>query len=231
MWGSIRDFLGAGLGMKEQFTVYGSPGYGSTIVEGALELLGLPYTSVEAGPNGTAEEQALLLSLNPLKQTPVLVAPDGTVMTESAAILLWLGDLFPDKALTPAPAAPERAAFLRWLAVIPAQIYPMYLLKDHPERWVRGDDASGDLRDAAVEQIRTAWRAMEAAVEPAPWILGGRMSLLDLYVCIVSRWTPRRVWFAEVCPKLNAVAERVDGLPELQEFWARRFPFENGWRG
>ena len=36
--------------MSKAFTVYGSPGYGSTIVEGALELLGLPWTSVEAGP-------------------------------------------------------------------------------------------------------------------------------------------------------------------------------------
>lgn len=217
--------------MKDRFTVYGSPGYGSTIVEGALELLGLPYVSVEAGPAGTAEERALLESVNPMKQTPVLVAPDGTVMTESGAILLWLGDLYPDHRLTPAPAAPERAAFLRWLAFIPAQIYPMYLLKDHPERWVRDETAGDELREAAVEQIKRAWRVMEDAVEPAPFVLGERMSLLDLYVCIVSRWTPRRTWFAEFCPKLNAVAERVDALPQLQDFWARRFPFEEGWRG
>ena len=72
---------------------------------------------------------------------------------------------------------------------------------------------------------------MEAQVEPSPFILGDRMSLLDLYVTIVSRWTPRRVWFADLCPKLNAVAERVDTLPELSDFWARRFPFEEGWRG
>lgn len=217
--------------MTGAFTVYGSPGYGSTIVEGALELLGLPWTSVEAGPSGTAEQQALLQSLNPLKQTPVLVTPDGRIMTESAAILIWLGDLHPDRNLVPPPNAPARADFLRWMAYIPAQIYPMYLLKDHPERWVRGDEAGDELREQAIEQIKTAWKAMETAVQPTPWILGGQLSLLDLYVAVVSRWTPRRVWFAELCPKLNAVAERIDALPELQHFWSRRFPFEDGWRG
>ncbi|MCP5705839.1 hypothetical protein NL302_29775, partial [Klebsiella pneumoniae] len=62
-------------------------------------------------------------------------------------------------------------------------------------------------------------------------ILGERMSLLDFYVAVVSRWTPRRVWFAEFCPRLNAVAERVDALPQLRDFCARRFPFTDGWRG
>ena len=217
--------------MTKAFTVYGSPGYGSTLVEAGLELLGLPWTSVQAGPNGTAEEQALLQSMNPLKQTPVLVTPDGAVMTESAAILVWLGDLHPARGLTPALEAPERADFLRWMAFIPAQIYPMYLLKDHPDRWVRDPDAGDELREAAIEQLKRAWAAMEAQVAPAPWILGERMSLLDVYVAIVSRWTPRRRWFRVACPKLNAVAERVDALPELEAFWAARFPFEEGWEG
>lgn len=217
--------------MTRPFTVYGSPGYGSTIVEGALELLGLPWAPAEAGPNGAPEEQARLQALNPLKQTPVLVTPDGRVMTESAAILIWLGDLHSESGLTPSPDAPERADFLRWMAFIPAQIYPMYLLKDHPGRWVRGADAGDELREAAVEQIRRAWAAMEDQVTPAPWILGPRMSLLDLYVAIVSRWTPRRRWFRQACPKLHAVAERVDALPELQAFWAARFPFTDGWEG
>lgn len=217
--------------MSAPLTVYGSPGYGSTIVEAALELLGLPWTSVEAGPNGTIEEQARLRALNPLKQTPVVVTPEGRTLTESGAILVWLGDLHAERGLAPAIDAPERADYLRWMAYIPAQIYPMYLLKDHPDRWVRDDEAGDQLREAAVEQIKTAWTAMEGQVTPAPFILGGRMSLLDLYVTIVSRWTPRRVWFAELCPKLNAVAERIDALPQLREFWARRFPFEDGWRG
>lgn len=217
--------------MNQTFTVYGSPGYGSTIVEAALELLGLPWASVEAGPNGTAEEQTRLRSINPLKQTPVVVTPDGRTLTESGAILVWLGDLHADRGLAPAADAPERADYLRWMAYIPAQIYPMYLLKDHPNRWVTGDEAGDELREAAIEQIKTAWTAMEGQVRPAPFILGDRMSLLDLYVTIVSRWTPRRVWFAEFCPNLNAVAERVDALPALEDFWARRFPFESGWRG
>ena len=60
-------------------------------------------------------------------------------------------------------------------------------------------------------------------------ILGERMSLLDVYVTLVSRWTPRRRWFEEACPKLYQVVRRVDELAELKDFWKERFPFAEGW--
>jgi GST-like protein len=48
-------------------------------------------------------------AVNPLKQVPALVLPGGQVLTESAAILIWLGDSRPDAALSPAAERPRRA--------------------------------------------------------------------------------------------------------------------------
>jgi GST-like protein len=39
----------------------------------------------------------------------------------------------------------------------------------------------------------------------------------------MSRWRPRRAWFAERCPKLHAVALRVDADPRVAEVWARNY--------
>ena len=44
-------------------------------------------------------------------------------MTESAAIALYLADKYPQAELAPAPNAPERAAYLRWLVYLAANIY------------------------------------------------------------------------------------------------------------
>lgn len=55
------------------------------------------------------------------------------------------------------------------------------------------------------------------------------MSVLDLYVTVVSRWGPRRVRFYEAAPKMAEVVKRVDADPRLAEFWAKRFPFFDGW--
>jgi GST-like protein len=54
---------------------------------------------------------------NPISQIPTLILPDGTVMTESAAITLLLADITTRDDLVPGAAAPERARFLRWLTI------------------------------------------------------------------------------------------------------------------
>ena len=57
----------------------------------------------------------------------------------------------------------------------------------------------------------------------APWFLGERRSAIDLYLGIMTRWRPRRDWFKANAPRIAAIAERVDALPELQEVLKRNF--------
>ena len=70
---------------------------------------------------------------NPWLQVPTLVWDDGTVMTESAAILIELGLRYPASSLLPAaPAA--RAQTLRGLVYIAANCYAMIGVIDFPDR-------------------------------------------------------------------------------------------------
>jgi GST-like protein len=57
-----------------------------------------------------------------------------------------------------------------------------------------------------------------------PWFLGARFSALDIYIAIMTRWRPRRAWFAENCGKLHAIATRADAEPRLNAVWRRNFP-------
>ncbi|MGG6495374.1 UNVERIFIED_CONTAM: glutathione S-transferase family protein, partial [Bacteroidetes bacterium 56_B9] len=82
-----------------------------------------------------------LLRVNPLGQIPTLVLADGTVLTESAAILIHLGLSCPPGLLLPAdPSARARA--LRGLAYIPANCYAAISVLDYPERWCEPCDES-----------------------------------------------------------------------------------------
>ncbi len=72
---------------------------------------------------------------------------------------------------------------------------------------------------------------MDAQVNPRPYLSGERLSLLDIYVAVVSRWTPRRMRFYGEAPRMADVVRRVDAEPRLQDFWADRFPFDSGWEG
>jgi GST-like protein len=215
--------------MAEAYTVYGASGSGSMPVEAALTLMKQPFRVVEAATWEGEVERDTVAVVNPMRQIPALATPDGETITESAAILLWLTERHPGAGLAPPPGDPRRGQFLRWMSFIPAAIYSMYWVRDVPSRLV-GDDAAAQavLLARTAERIADCWRVMESQNAPGRFLLGEDLSVLDLYVTTASRWTPRRKRFAEVAPRMAEVVRRVDGLPELADFWTRRWPFAAG---
>ena len=67
---------------------------------------------------------------------------------------------------------------------------------------------------------------MDAQLIPGDYLLGDTLTVLDLYVTVVSRFGPWRERFYAVAPKMTPVVRRVDAEPRLQTFWGRRFPFD-----
>ena len=218
--------------VDKRFTVYGGQGSGSVPVEATLTLLGLPYDVVESQPWRGPEDLEVAGRVNPMRQVPTLILPSGQVMTESAAILIWLADTFASGELAPALDDERRPAFLRWMVFVPAAIYAMFWVRDEPSRLAGDDPALQDrVNKRTAERIAECWGIMGRQLSPGRYLLGDRMSVLDLYVAVVSRWTPRRQRFYAEAPRLADVVRRVDADPRLQAFWAERFPFEEGWEG
>ncbi|HEV2363830.1 MAG TPA: glutathione S-transferase family protein [Caulobacteraceae bacterium] len=199
--------------------VYGSAGSGSVAVEAALTLLGAPY-EVREGPAPD----------NPMAQVPSLILPSGEVMTESAAILVWLADSFPERRLGPAPASPRRPRFLRWMNFVSAAIYALYWVRDEPSRVVSDPTQEEIVKSRLHERIAACWRIMDGQTTPSPYLTGADLSVLDLYVTVVSRWSPGRAAFFAAAPRLAKVVRLVDEAPRLQALWADRFPLRTAER-
>jgi GST-like protein len=216
--------------MNQAYTLYGALGSGSVPVEATLTLLKQPYAVVEAPTWEGAAQQDKVAGVNPLRQIPALVTPDGETITESAAILIWLADRYPEARLAPALDAPQRAQFLRWMVFVPASIYSLFWVRDDPSR-LGGPDAEVQTRikAATADRIADCWAMMESQLTPGRYLLGDALTVLDLYVAVVSRWGPRRKRFYAVAPRMSEVVRRVDADPRLAAFWAARFPFVEGW--
>jgi len=211
---------------EDRYTLYGAPGSGATPVHAALTLIGAQVETVDIAPWEGDAERERVAGVNPMRQVPALVLPSGEVMTESAAILLWLGDRYPEAGLCPAPDDPLRARYLRWMVYLPAAIYSMFWVRDEPSRLVPDPAAQPAMLERTAERIAHCWQLMDSQIdEPAPYLLGEKISMLDLYVTVVSRWTPRRRRFYRVAPRMAQVVRRVDADPRLAEFWEARFPF------
>jgi len=214
------------------YVLYGAPGSGATPVHAALTLIGMPVKTVDIAPwKGEAERQKLA-HVNPIRQAPVLVLPSGEILTESAAILMWLAEQHPEAGLAPPVDHPLRAQYLRWMAYVPSSIYSMYWVRDEPSRLAANADAEKVILERTRERIAECWRLMDAQVpQGTPYLLGDRVSVLDLYVAVASRWTPGRRRFYREAPRLAEVVRKVDADPRLVDFWSTRFPFEPGWEG
>ena len=205
-------------------TVYGSEASGSVAVEAALTLLGIEYALVEGATWDEPEARERVAPVNAMRQIPTLILPSGEVLTESAAILMWLADRHPQARLAPLPDDPQRAQFLRWMVYVSAAIYALHWIK--PD--VRRIGAPAATRDAVVEaeheRIAYCWAHMDSQLAPRTYLLGDTLTVLDLYVTVVSRFGPWRERFYAAAPKMSPVVRRVDAEPRLQAFWARRFP-------
>ena len=204
-------------------TLYGERGWGSVLIEAQLDWYGQDYEFREVGDLfKSAEARRKLAELNPVSQVPTLVMADGTVVTESAAITLYLAELNGDDSLVPAAGSSERLAFLRWLVFIGANIYPTYTYGDDPARFVSGPEAQKDFRQH-VDDYRARMYTVFEDQAAAPWFLGERFSAIDIYVCTLTRWEPGREWFEAHAPKLCGIAAATREIDALRGAWQRNF--------
>lgn len=205
------------------YTLYGSRGSGSAAVEAALVRLGLPFRAVRASTWESDSAQAELRALNPLGQIPTLQLPDGSVMTESAAILVHLGLEHPASGLLPADAS-ARAQAIRGLVYIAANCYSAISVIDYPERWVADPD------EATNERIRAGTRArLHEHWSIFARQFGGRLlsapepGALDLLATVVSKWSGARAHLRknhdDVFQRLTAIEQHPSVAAVFTAHW------------
>ncbi|MBI3715772.1 MAG: glutathione S-transferase family protein [Betaproteobacteria bacterium] len=200
--------------------LYGCKGCGSTVVEAMLQMAGLEYEYVEAVTWEPFSHHPDLGKVNPLKQVPTLVLDDGNVMTESAAILLWLCERLPH--LVPQDAA-ARAQFYRWMVFVPANMYALAPFRDFPAKWVEGEDAQKAFREKTSVSLKAFWQQIETELQPSPYLLGKEMSALDMYLAMIARWWVGRKWVKENCPKIDAAIILTEQHPVVAKVWEKNF--------
>jgi len=213
--------------MSGGYVLYGAEGTGAVAIEAVLTLMGQAYEVIEAP---AADTSAGVAPANAMHQVPALTFLSGETLTESAAILLRLAELHPEAGLAPAVADPRRGAYLRWMSFVASAIYAHYWLKDDPARLVPDPAQHAAVEANLNARIGHCWGIMERELAgPGPYILGEDLTVLDLYVTVVSRFRPRRQRFYAAAPRMGEVVRRVDADPRLTDFWADRYPFEDGW--
>ena len=174
------------------YRLYNRPGSGGFVVEAALALAEAPFELVELASRAGTPLEENFREINPWGQLPTLVLPDGSIMTETAAILIHLAACFPEKNLAPLPGTFAHGKFLRWMVFASVNLYEAVLRAGYPERFTTDPEAEAATTAAAVARMGEALAVLEQAIDPGPFLLGDDMSLVDVYIAMLFSVVPGR---------------------------------------
>ena len=209
------------------YTLYGAARSGSAAIEMALKCCGADYQLMSISSWGVEPDKAQLNRVNPLGQVPVLERPDGTVLSESAAILITLGLEFPASGLLSADPA-TRAQQLRALVFITANCYAAIGIIDYPERWLPTDEkAPADaLIQGATRRLHGYWDTFSDVFAATPAWRPDTPGAVEILACVVSHWSGARDHLLTSRPEVHAALLALDQHPRLQPVRQRHWPDE-----
>ncbi len=171
-----------------------------------LEELGQPYTVnwLSWGPEGN--KSAAYLAVNPMGKVPA-IRHNGKVVTEAAAICLYLADVFPQAGLK--PGADGLADYYR------ATFFAAGPLEQAVTSKAFGWDSTGKEMAAGFGTYDAALDAMEAMLKGRDFICGDQFTAADVYAGSAIDWgmqfgtVPKR-------PVFEAYAARLQARPAYQ---------------
>ena len=131
---------------------------------------------------------------HPEGKVPLLVH-DGVEIWESAAILLYLTDLFPDAGLGVPVGDPLRGRYLSWLAWYAGVMEPVLI---HDAAGLAHPFLSATFRGVAEMRDR-----LSRALGQGPWLVGDRYTAADL-LC-----SSPYLWFQDLDPGCDLIRDWV----------------------
>ena len=142
--------------------LYHAPWSRSSGVLWLLEELGQPYEIEIVDIRAAGGVPESYRAIQPNKKVPA-IAHDGTIVTERAAITIYLADAFPEARLAPAIGDPARAAYLTWLVYCDAVFDPALSARAHGLTYKSNDYSFGTFEDMVANVERHLERNAFAA--------------------------------------------------------------------
>ncbi len=199
--------------MTNAYKLYGRKGSGSMAVQVALEECGAPYERIWVGKEPA--DLAAYRKINPMAKVPSLSLPDGTVMFESAAMLVHLAAAHPQAKLAPQAGSSRHALFLQWMVSLSANVYEAVLRLYYPDRYSSSGAAGADsIREKATADFLSQLELISAQL--GPYVLGDVYSVADPYLYMLASWAPgeQSALHARL-PALGMHAARLAARPSI----------------
>ncbi|WP_321866505.1 glutathione S-transferase family protein [Paraburkholderia tropica] len=154
------------------------------------------------------------LRLNPAGKVPVLVDGDR-VIPESAAIVLYLADKYPEKGLLP-DDLDERAQVYRWTMFAVTELeQPLWRITRHSFIYPPDQRSPADI-ELARSDFKTMAAILEKHLDGREFIVGNRLTVADCVMAYLIDWAGE-VQLLDGFPRLRDYLERLYARPEAPQ--------------
>lgn len=164
----------------KKITFYTNPRSRGAIVRWMLEECGAEYDVVPVH-FGKEMKSEKYLSVNPMGKSPALEV-DGKVITETAAILIFLADMYPEKNLIPPVNSLERGEFYRWMFFLVQLEYAFI------DKFFDVPSSEERRRSVGYGDYDTALNTLTEFLKGKKYVIGNNFTVLDLYFTATLRW-------------------------------------------
>jgi glutathione S-transferase len=159
-------------------------------------------------------KQPEFLRINPAGRVPVLVDGDQ-IIPESAAIVLYLADKYPEKGLLPVDLD-ERAQVYRWTLFAVTELeQPLWRITRHTFLYPPEKRSPADI-ELAKEDFTTMAAILDEHLEGREFIVGERLTVADCVTVYLIDWA-NEVGLLDPFPRLQAYLERLYARPEAPQ--------------
>ena len=154
------------------------------------------------------------LRLNPAGKVPVLVDGD-LIIPESAAIVLYLADKYPEKTLLPVDLD-ERAQAYRWTMFAVTELeQPLWRITRHTFLYPPDKRLPADI-ELARDDFMTMAAILDKHLEAREFIVGDRLTVADCVTAYLIDWA-NEFHLIDAFPRLQAYLERLYARPEAPQ--------------
>jgi glutathione S-transferase len=197
---------------RPQVTLFHSPHTRSSGALVLLEELDADYSLHLLDMKGGEQRRAEYLAINPMGKVPAIRHGD-TLVTEQAAVYMYLAELYAQRGLAPSPGDPQRGAYLRWMVFYGSCFEPAVV-----DRAMKREPAPPST--SPYGDFDNVLATLEQQLASAPYLLGERFSAADVLWGNALAWT---VGFKLVPerPVFMACIERFSARPAVQRARAK----------
>lgn len=186
----------------------------------ALEEAGLPYDAVQMDFKTADQTKPDYLAVNPKGRVPALALEDGTVLTETGALLDYIAAIAPTANLV--PTDPQNAAHMRsTMYYLASAMHIAHAHKMRGSRWATQQSSFDDMTRMVPETMAACAAYVDTHILRGDYVLGDTFSIADPYLYVVCNWLSGDGVDVALYPKIQNFMSQMQTRPSVQTIYQK----------